>query len=128
MEFEQNALLNAEFGIIKRIPVFKAENKTFREHGGGRWGRFKSLGGVSNLYYVCTYVRKKKESFLVGSNHKKLRKKSSALLTTLSGHIRERHIVRITRNPLDLKSEVRIQETDKKIKMSKSVDFLKNPR
>ena len=46
--------------------------------------------------------------------------KSSALLTTLSGHIRERHIVRISRNPLDLKSEVRIQEKDKKIKMSKS--------
>ena len=63
MKFEQNALLNAEFGIIKRIPVFKAENKTFREHGGGRWGRFKSLGGVSNLYYICTQmkVKKKKE-------------------------------------------------------------------
>ena len=61
MDFYQNALLKAEFGIIKRSPVFKAEKTTFREHGGGRWGVFESLGGVSNLYYICTQMKVKKK-------------------------------------------------------------------
>ena len=52
--------------------------------------------------------------------------KSSALLTTLSGHIRQQEMAKVLRNPLGLKSEVRIRVQEKK--MSKTVDFLKNPR
>ena len=36
------------------------------------------------------------------------RRGSSALLTTPSGHIRQREIAKVIRNPLDLKSKVRI--------------------
>ena len=42
------------------------------------------------------------------------RRGSSALLTTLSGHIRRWEIVKVIRNPLDLKSEVRIKVQEKK--------------
>ena len=61
MEFYQIALLNAEFGISKSFSVFKTEKTTFREVGGGRWGVFESLGGVSNLYYICTQIKVKKK-------------------------------------------------------------------
>ena len=70
----------------------------------------------------------KKRSYVAGSNHKNANLRCSALLTAPSRHIRQSEIVKVIRNPLGLKSEVRIQEKYKKIKMSKTGDFLKNPR
>ena len=94
-------------------------------------GKLTSLAQIEPVctMYICTYAYKsKKKSSVAGSNHKNANQRSSALLTTPSGHIQQREIGKVIRNPLGLKSEVRIQEKYKKIKMSKTGDFLKNPR
>ena len=75
--------------------------------------------------------KSKKKSYVVGSNHKSfnvVQCRSSALPTTPPRHIRlgDKERVEEIRNPLGLKSEVRIRVQEKK--MSKTVDFLKNPR
>ena len=88
-----------------------------------------SLAGIEPVH-MYAYESNKKRCFVAGSNHKNVRKfkESSALLIAPSGRILLHEIVKVIRNPLGLNSEVRLQEKYKKIKMSKTVDFLKNPR
>ena len=68
----------------------------------------------------------------MGSNHKSFAVHSNegslerCLQRHRDKHIHWRKIVMVIRNPLGLKSEMR--EKYKKIKMSKTVDFLRNPR
>lgn len=75
-------------------------------------GKLTSLVGIEP---VCTYARKKKEfpSGLEPQKHSIVRCRARCLLRHRD--IYDRDIVKVIRNPLGLKSEVRIQEKYKKI-------------
>ena len=78
--------------LVKVFQFSKLKIKHLHKMVGEGGGEIDFLGGNRTcITYVCK--KEKKKSFLVGSNHKNVKlhcKKSSALLTTILGHIQQR--------------------------------------